>query len=129
VPGEHRPERIRSPNPADRHITNGCLNVERETIGLLERNVTGARTSLYILPEDPSRIQVLFGQRRRRRIRRAEGVLGPRRAHHPQTIGTYWWSNLLTKRRPPRPPWRCTLTGLPSHLRRLAGHGDNPIAD
>jgi hypothetical protein len=63
VPGEHRPERIRSPNPADRHITNGCINVERETISFLERNVTGPRTPLYILPEDPSRTQVLFGQR------------------------------------------------------------------
>ena len=64
VPGEHRPERIRSPNAADRHITNGCINVERETISFLERNVTGAHTPLYILPEDPSKIQVLFGQRR-----------------------------------------------------------------
>ena len=63
VPGEHRPERIRSPNAADRHITNGCVNVERATIGFLERNVTGPRTSLYILPEDPGRIPVLFGQR------------------------------------------------------------------
>ena len=63
VPGEHRPERIRSPNAADRHITNGCINVERETISFLERNVTGAHTPLYILPEDPSKIQVLFGQR------------------------------------------------------------------
>jgi hypothetical protein len=63
VPGEHRPERIRSPNAADRHITNGCVNVERETIGFLERNVTGPRTSLYILPEDPGRIPVLFGRR------------------------------------------------------------------
>jgi len=62
VPGEHRPERIRSPNAADRHITNGCVNVERETIGFLERNVTGPRTSLYILPEDPGRIPVQFGQ-------------------------------------------------------------------
>ena len=62
VPGEHRPERIRSPNAADRHITNGCVNVERATIGFLERNVTGPRTSLYILPEDPGRIPVLFGQ-------------------------------------------------------------------
>ena len=41
VPGERRPERIRSPNAADRHITNGCINVERETIGFLERYVTG----------------------------------------------------------------------------------------
>ena len=63
VPGERRPERIRSPNAADRHITNGCVNVERETIGFLERNVTGPRTSLYILPEDPGRIPVLFGRR------------------------------------------------------------------
>jgi hypothetical protein len=63
VPGEHRPERIRSPNAADRHITNGCINVERDTISFLERNVTGSRTPLYILPEDPSRIRVLFGQR------------------------------------------------------------------
>jgi hypothetical protein len=62
VPGENRPERIRSPNAADRHITNGCINVERETISFLERNVTGARTPLYILPEDPSRIPVLFRQ-------------------------------------------------------------------
>ena len=63
VPGEHRPERIRSPNAAGRHITNGCINVERETIGFLERYVTGARTSLYILPEDPGKIPVLFSRR------------------------------------------------------------------
>jgi hypothetical protein len=63
VPGEHRPERIRSPNASDRHITNGCINVERETISFLERYVTGSRTPLYILPEDPSRTQVLFRQR------------------------------------------------------------------
>jgi hypothetical protein len=63
VPGERRPERIRSPDAAGRHITNGCINVERETIGFLERNVTGPRTSLYILPEDPGRIPVLFGRR------------------------------------------------------------------
>ena len=63
VPGEHRPERIRSPNAAGRHITNGCINVERETIRFLERYVTGPRTSLYILPEDPGRIPVLFGRR------------------------------------------------------------------
>jgi hypothetical protein len=63
VPGERRPERIRSPNAAGRHITNGCINVERETIGFLERNVTGPRTSLYILPEDQGRIPVLFGRR------------------------------------------------------------------
>jgi hypothetical protein len=63
VPGEHRPERIHSPNAAGRHITNGCINVERETIGFLERYVTGPHTSLYILPEDPGRIPVLFGRR------------------------------------------------------------------
>jgi hypothetical protein len=63
VPGENRPERIRSPNAADRHITNGCINVERATIGFLERYVTASRTPLYILPEDPSRIRVLFSQR------------------------------------------------------------------
>ena len=63
VPGEHRPERIHSPNAAGRHITNGCINVERETIRFLERYVTGPRTSLYILPEDPGRIPVLFGRR------------------------------------------------------------------
>jgi hypothetical protein len=63
VPGEHRPERIRSPNAAGRHITNGCINVERETISFLERYVTGPRTSLYILPEDPGRIPVLFSRR------------------------------------------------------------------
>jgi hypothetical protein len=63
VPGEHRPERIRSPNAADRHITNGCINVERDTIGVLARYVTGAHTPLYILPEDPSRTRALFSQR------------------------------------------------------------------
>ena len=63
VPGEHRPERIRSPNAAGRHITNGCINVERETISFLERYVTGLRTSLYILPEDPARTPALFGRR------------------------------------------------------------------
>jgi hypothetical protein len=63
VAGEHRPERLRSPNAADRHITNGCINVDHDTISFLERNVTGAHTPLYILPEDQSRTQVLFGQR------------------------------------------------------------------
>jgi hypothetical protein len=63
MPGERRAERIRSPNGTDRHITNGCVNVERETIAFLELNVTAPSTPLYILPEDPRKIPVLFGRR------------------------------------------------------------------
>jgi hypothetical protein len=63
VPGEYRPERLRSQNAADRRITNGCINVERDTIRFLERNVTGGRTPLYILPRDASRTLAFFGWR------------------------------------------------------------------
>jgi hypothetical protein len=63
MPGEHRSERIRSPSGTDRHITNGCVNVERETIAFLELNVTAPSTPLYILPEDPRKIPVLFTRR------------------------------------------------------------------
>jgi hypothetical protein len=60
VPGENRPERLRSQNAADRHITNGCINVERDTIRFLERNVFGPRTPIYILPNNTSRTLTFF---------------------------------------------------------------------
>jgi L,D-transpeptidase catalytic domain len=60
VPSEHRPERLRSPSASDRHITNGCVNVERDTIHVLERFLTGRNIPIYILPQDPNVVLTLF---------------------------------------------------------------------
>jgi hypothetical protein len=60
VPSEHRPERLRSGNASDRHITNGCVNVERDTIRVLERYLTGQNIPIYILPQNPDITLTLF---------------------------------------------------------------------
>ncbi len=60
VPSEHRPERLRSQNVSDRHITNGCVNVERDTIRVLERYLTGRNIPLYILPQNQDITMTLF---------------------------------------------------------------------
>jgi hypothetical protein len=60
VPSEHRPERLRSPNAKDRHITNGCVNVERDTIRVLERYLIGRNIPIYILPQNPDITLTLF---------------------------------------------------------------------
>jgi hypothetical protein len=60
VPSEHRPERLRSSNVSDRQITNGCVNVAKETIGVLERYLTAPSTPIYILPQNPNTTLTLF---------------------------------------------------------------------
>jgi hypothetical protein len=60
VPSEHRPERLQSANASDRHITNGCVNVERNTIRVLERYLTGRNIPIYILPQNPDITLTLF---------------------------------------------------------------------
>jgi hypothetical protein len=60
VPSEHRPERLRSSNASDRQITNGCVNVGRDTIGVLERYLTGQNIPIYILPQNPNVTLTLF---------------------------------------------------------------------
>jgi hypothetical protein len=53
IPSEHRETRINSPNAEDRHITFGCINVERSTVQLFTRKLARkGRTPLYILPQD-----------------------------------------------------------------------------
>jgi hypothetical protein len=60
VPSEHRPERLRSSNATDRQITNGCVNVGRDTIGVMERYLTGQNIPIYILPQNPEVTLTLF---------------------------------------------------------------------
>jgi len=60
VPSEHRPERLRSSNASDRQITNGCVNVAKETIGVLERYLSAPNTPIYILPQNPNVTLTLF---------------------------------------------------------------------
>ncbi len=60
VPSEHRPERLRSSNVTDRQITNGCVNVAKETIGVMERYLTAPSTPIYILPQNPATTLTLF---------------------------------------------------------------------
>ncbi len=63
-PSEHRGERIRSPNPLERHITYGCINVERATIEILTRKLPRkASVPLYVLPSDDSLIAAFFPSR------------------------------------------------------------------
>jgi hypothetical protein len=60
VLSEHRPERLRSSIASDRHITNGCVNVERDTISVLERYLTGRNIPVYILPQNIDITLTLF---------------------------------------------------------------------
>lgn len=61
IPAEHRDARLHSANVADRHITFGCINVERDTIqALSQRLPRKGKVPLYILPNDASLVAALF---------------------------------------------------------------------
>ncbi len=61
TPSEHRDVRLRSPDALDRHITYGCINVDRSTIQLFTRKLPRkAAVPLYILPWDEAMIETLF---------------------------------------------------------------------
>jgi hypothetical protein len=63
TPSEHRAERIRSPNEADKHITFGCINVTVETMRVLVRELPKDRaTPLYVLPTDEVNTAAYFEQ-------------------------------------------------------------------
>ncbi len=53
IPSERRMQRIESADPADKHITFGCINVSKETMHyLLTHFPKDERPVLYILPMD-----------------------------------------------------------------------------
>lgn len=51
-PGERRLERLASPNPTDRRISYGCINVPADFFdGVVKPSFTGTSCMVYILPE------------------------------------------------------------------------------
>jgi hypothetical protein len=55
TPSEHRMQRLASSDPADKHITFGCINVSVETMRYLTTHLPKRdKTPLYILPMDQS---------------------------------------------------------------------------
>jgi len=58
---QHRDLRLRSPEGQDKHITEGCIDVEPGTVAQLYRLLPNSkRTAIYILPTDESLISELF---------------------------------------------------------------------
>ncbi len=65
LPSEHRDAMFHSINTADRHITWGCINVERSTIQTLWQHLLHKnKIPLYILPNDQSLVATLFPLKR-----------------------------------------------------------------
>jgi L,D-transpeptidase catalytic domain len=61
IPAEHRAERLQSPRDDDKNITFGCINVTRETIKLLLRELPeNGATALYVLPRDEPNTATYF---------------------------------------------------------------------
>jgi hypothetical protein len=60
---EHRDDRLRSAVDQDKHITDGCVDVDQGTIAQLLRFLPGRGMPLYILPLDESLIPRLFATR------------------------------------------------------------------
>jgi hypothetical protein len=61
---EHRDIRIQSPNVEDKHISYGCINVERKTILALTRILPRkGKIPLYILPQDEAMTEAFFPSR------------------------------------------------------------------
>lgn len=75
---EHRDARLRSPMGDDKHITEGCVDVDSGTLAELLRILPGSGMPIYILPVDTSLISQLF---------RPRETL-PRRY---ETVGYYGW--------------------------------------
>lgn len=63
---ERREVRLRSDLVEDKHITNGCIDVDPSTIALLWRVLPGRGMPLYILPNDENLIADLFQPETRR---------------------------------------------------------------
>lgn len=58
---EHRDARLRSSNDQDKHVTEGCIDVDPGTIVQLFRLLPNSgKTAIYILPIDESLIATLF---------------------------------------------------------------------
>jgi hypothetical protein len=58
---QHRDERLLSANDKDKHITEGCIDVDMRTVVQLYRLLPySRRTAIYILPIDESLITDLF---------------------------------------------------------------------
>ena len=74
---EHRDARLRSPMDQDKHITDGCVDVDPSTIAELLRFLPRRGVPIYILPIDESLIASLFRTRETTSTARApEAYLG-----------------------------------------------------
>jgi hypothetical protein len=65
-PAERRDARLRSAMDQDKHITNGCIDVDRSTIAQLSRILPSRGMPLYILPNNENLISDVFQARIRR---------------------------------------------------------------
>jgi hypothetical protein len=70
-PAERREARLRSEMEQDKHITNGCIDVEPSTISQLLRALPGRGMPLYILPNDENLIADVFRPVLRRAVPRS----------------------------------------------------------
>ncbi len=71
-PSEHRDARLRSDLDEDKHITDGCIDVDPSTIVQLSRLLPRSGMPLYILPNDENLVAALFQPTLRRLVRAAE---------------------------------------------------------
>ncbi len=62
---EHRDARLRSAADVDKHITDGCVDVDSDTIAELLRMIPGRGMPVYILPTDNRLIPEVFSARER----------------------------------------------------------------
>jgi hypothetical protein len=53
-PAERRLERLKSPNPDDRRITHGCINVPPGFYGIVRKTFVDTKGVVYILPDTKS---------------------------------------------------------------------------
>ena len=70
-PAERRDARLRSEMEQDKHITNGCIDVEPSTIAQLLRVLPSRGMPLYILPNDEKLISDVFQPGLRRTVPRS----------------------------------------------------------
>ncbi len=64
IPSENRGARLRSQDDQDKHITYGCINVDRDTFRFLMRYLPGRQAMpLYILPQDVTMTAAYFPPR------------------------------------------------------------------
>jgi hypothetical protein len=61
IRSQHRDARLRSANDQDKHVTEGCIDVDPDTIVQLFRHLPNSnKIAIYILPIDESLIATLF---------------------------------------------------------------------